>query len=156
MEAHHVLGLTLFFLGELVPAQVHLEQGIALYDPDKHSSYAAVMDPGVTCLSFVARALWHLGYPDQALKRIHHALTLAQELSHPFALAFALINGATLHQLCRTEQAAQERAEAAIALCTEHGFPQWLAWGTILQGWALVKQGQGEEGIAQLHQGLAT
>ena len=31
-----------------------------------------------------------LGYPDQALKRIQEALTLAQELSHPFSLALAL------------------------------------------------------------------
>ena len=31
----------------------------------------------------------------------------------------------------------------------------WLALGTILRGWALVEQGQGEEGIAQMRQGLA-
>ena len=47
-------------------------------------------DPGVACLSYAAWALWFLGYPDQALKRSHEALTLAQELSHPFSLAFAL------------------------------------------------------------------
>ena len=33
--------------------------------------------------------LWWLGYPDQALQRSHEALTLAQELAHPFSLAFA-------------------------------------------------------------------
>ena len=42
-----------------------------------------------------------------------------------------------------------------IALSTEQGFPFWLAWGTILRGWALAEQGQGEEGIAQIRQGLA-
>ena len=42
-----------------------------------------------------------------------------------------------------------------IALSTEQGFPFWLAWGTILRGWALAEQGQGEEGIAQMRQGLA-
>ncbi len=31
--------------------------------------------------------LWFLGYPDQALKRSHEALTLAQGLSHPYSLA---------------------------------------------------------------------
>ena len=30
-----------------------------------------------------------LGYPDQALQRSDEALSLAQELSHPFTLAWA-------------------------------------------------------------------
>ena len=42
-----------------------------------------------------------------------------------------------------------------IALCTDQGIPFFLAIGTILQGWALAEQGQGEEGIAQMHQGMA-
>src|SRR5229473_126403 len=62
---------------------------------------------------------------------------------------------AVLHQLRREGQAAQERAEAMITLSSEQGFPYWLAWGTILRGWALAEQGQGEEGIAQMRQGLA-
>jgi predicted ATPase len=49
----------------------------------------------------------------------------------------------------------QGRAEAAITLSTEQGFPQWLAIGAILRGWALAAQGQGEEGIAQMRGGLA-
>ena len=62
---------------------------------------------------------------------------------------------AMLHQFRREGQAAQEQAEAVIALSTEQGFPYWLAWGTILRGWALAEQGQEEEGIAQIRQGLA-
>ena len=60
-----------------------------------------------------------------------------------------------LHQFRREGQVAQERAEALITLSDEQGFPFWLALGTILQGWALAEQGQGEEGIAQIRQGLA-
>ena len=60
-----------------------------------------------------------------------------------------------LHQYRREEHATQERAEALITLATEHGFPQRLQWGTILRGWALAEQGQAEEGIAQIRQGLA-
>ena len=59
-----------------------------------------------------------------------------------------------LHQFRREGQAVQGRAEALIALSTEQGFPHWLASGTILRGWALAVQGQGEEGIAQMRQGL--
>ena len=42
-----------------------------------------------------------------------------------------------------------------MTLATEQGFPFWLALGAILRGWALAEQGQGEEGIAQIRQGLA-
>jgi predicted ATPase len=80
---------------------------------------------------------------------------LAQELSHPFSLAFAL-NGATRLYLFRREwQAAQEQAEAAITLSTEQGFAYWLAAATFRRGGALAEQGQEEEGIAQMRQGLA-
>jgi predicted ATPase len=42
-----------------------------------------------------------------------------------------------------------------MALASEKGFPQFVALGMIMRGWALAVQGQGEEGITQLHQGLA-
>ncbi len=156
LEAHLALGSASFWLGEVASAQAHLEQSIALYDPQQHRSLAFLYghDPGVLCLSYAACALWTLGYPEQALKRSQEALTLAQELSHPFSLAFALSYATMLHQYRWEGQAAQERAEATIALSTEQGFPFWLAFGTILRGWVLAEQGQGEEGIAQIRQGL--
>jgi predicted ATPase len=48
-----------------------------------------------------------------------------------------------------------EHAESAVALSTERGFPLWVAQGTILRGWALAMQGQGEAGLAQVRQGIA-
>src|SRR5262249_46400619 len=121
LEASYALGDTLFNLGEIVLAEEHLEQGITLYDPRQHSSQAFLygQDPGVTCRAFAAWALWCRGYPDQALKRSHEALTLAQELAHPFSQAHALNVAAQLHQFRREGQAAQERAEAAITLSSE-------------------------------------
>src|SRR5262245_33156777 len=51
--------------------------------------------------------------------------------------------------------AVHEHAEGAVALATEQGFPQWVAWGRSLRGWALAKQGQGEAGMALVCQGIA-
>lgn len=42
-----------------------------------------------------------------------------------------------------------------MTLSTEHGFPYWLAFGTIVRGRTLAEVGQREEGIAQMQQGLA-
>jgi class 3 adenylate cyclase/predicted ATPase len=157
VKAHFALGTTLCLLGEFIPAREHLDQGIVLYDPRQHRSLALLdgQDPKVTSCCVAGMNLWHLGYPDQALQRSHEALALAHELSHPFSRVYALRFAAWLHQYRREAHVAQERTEAGITLATEHGFARELAWATIVRGWAVAAQGQEEEGIAQMHQGLA-
>ncbi len=157
VAAHYALLCSLHYLGELVPAQKHAEQGITLYEPQQHRSLAflGLHDPGMGCLAVMAWTLWNLGYPDQALKKSDEALALAQQLSHPFSLAAALDFTAILHHLRREGQAAGERAEDAITLSIEQGFPFWAALGTFLRGWALAEQGQAEEGITQIRQAIA-
>jgi predicted ATPase len=155
--AHFSLGPPLFWLGEFQSARTHLEAGSALYDSlkDRFLAWQAGLDPGVVCLSYAALTLWFQGYPDQALKRSHEALTLARQLSHPHSVAEALCFIAWLHQFRREGQTAQEWAEAVIALSTEQDFSYWLASGTLLHGWALAEQGQIEKGIAQMSQSMA-
>jgi predicted ATPase len=97
-----------------------------------------------------------LGYPDQALTRSHELLTYAQELSHTYSLSRALRHTAVLHRLRREWSAAQERAEAVLAITTEQGLGQPMGALTLARGEALAAQGQGEAGIVQMHQGLAT
>ena len=156
LVAHRVLGQTLAFLGEFSTAQGHLERGMTLYDLEQHGAFAALygQDQGVICRSWAALTLWSLGYPAQALRRSREALTLAQELVHPFSLAYAMCFAGMLCQLCRDIQAAQARATAEMALCTAQGFALYLARGTILQGWAMAEHGQGVAGLAHMRQGL--
>jgi predicted ATPase len=109
----------------------------------------------VGSLVYAAWSLWVLGHPNQALKRSQEGLTLARSLAHPFSLAVAQGGAALVRQFCREVQAVREWVEINITLSTEHGFAFWATWGSILRGWALVEQGQGEEGIEQMCQGLA-
>ena len=157
MEAHAVLGIILFYLGELALSRTHLEQRIALDDPLQHHTLTILyggVDPEVHCLSYTIATLWLLGYPTQALKMSHETLTLARELSHYFSLAMALSWVTMLHQFRREEQTVQERAEAMIILCREKEIAGGSLWGVALQGWALAEQRQGEKGIAQIRQSL--
>jgi class 3 adenylate cyclase/predicted ATPase len=155
--AHYALGATWVYLGALPAARQHLEAGIALYtlDQSRVPVFRMGHDPGVGCRLDAARALWLLGYPDQALARLHEALALAHELSHPYSLAFAQCYAAWVSQFRRDVSAVHGHAEAAVALSTEQGFPLWAAWGTSMRGWALAMQGQGEAGLAQVRQGIA-
>ena len=157
IEASYIAGVTWFCLGEFSKALEHFEQSITLYHPQQHSSLASLyggQDPGVLCRTDAAWNLWFLGYPDQALKKTNEALTLAQDLSHPFSLSVAFTLAAVFHQLSRNIQATQEQAEAAITLASEQGLPFYLAWGKMLRGWALVERGYEEEGTAQIREGL--
>jgi predicted ATPase len=154
--AHTALGGTLYWLGELTSAQLHLEQAIALFGYQQQPPRAAgTADPRVHCLYYASVTLWHLGYPDQALKRSQEAVVVAAGLSHPFSLAQALGFAALFHSFRREWQIAQDQAEAVIVLSTEQEFPFWLAQGTVVRGGALAEQGQVEEGLAQMQQGLA-
>jgi predicted ATPase len=157
LEAHRALGNTLTFLGELELAHAHAQHGLALYDPQQMRAHALRygQDSGVACRLFGALCLWLLGYPDQARQWDEIALTQAQGLSHAYTLAQTLLFSTTLHQWRREVSMAQERAEALLALCTEHGFPLYLLWGMVLRGSVLTAQGAWGEGLAQMHEGLA-
>jgi predicted ATPase len=158
MAGHVALGHTSYQMGGFLSAREHFENAISLYDPERHRSlifrYGGA-DASVNCMSGAAWALWQSGYPDRALKRGNEALALAQALSHPYSLAFAGVFVTVLHQIRREARVAQETAESMIALCAEHGFTQFLAYATVLRGWAMAEQRRNEEGIAQLQEGLA-
>jgi len=158
LEAHHALWATLFTSGELAAAQPHLDQGLRLYEPQRHRAHAALYsghDPGTCCRQQAALGLWLLGYPDQAVASSQAALALAQQLAHPLSLTLALYWAAMLHHLRREAPLTQARAEAAMTIATEQGFPQELARATPLRGWAQAASGHGEERRGQIKQGLA-
>jgi adenylate cyclase len=137
-------------------AHTHLTQGIALYEAQQHrpSAFQHGEDSGVVLLSRGAIMLWVLGYPDQAWGRSQEAVTLAQQSGHLYSLGYALSSAARFHQLRREAHATQGCAEAMLSLAQEQGFSYFLAYGAGYRGWARAQQGQTQEGIAQLTQGL--
>ena len=155
--AHLSLGTTLYWLGELGPARANIERAVALSDSARlgEVAYRYHQEPGVVGICHLAWILWVLGYPDQALQHAYDAIARADSLSHPPSRLYALFAVAMLHRLRREAPACQGRAEALIAFAKAQGFAPWMAWGTIVRGWALAEQGHEAEGIAQLDEGLA-
>ena len=95
-----------------------------------------------------------LGYPDQALTRSHEALALAEEHAHPFSQAIALAYAVMLHQFRREQHTVYEHAETALTLCTEQGLCLLSGVGNDHPRLVVAEQGQREEGIEQMRQGL--
>jgi predicted ATPase len=156
-KAHGPMGETRYWCGELKQSLVHLHQASDLENPQKHRPATLGgedLQRLVANRSYQANALWNLGYSDQALRASRTTVALAQQLARPGAMALALLWNAGLHQLLRESQTALERADALIALSTEHGFPQYMVFGMLTRGRALAELGQPEEGISQMRAAL--
>jgi predicted ATPase len=157
VEGERAVGLVRFYAGEIQAAREHLERGIALYDIHAHGGHALryAYDPGVICLTYVARALWMLGFPDRAVERSEQAIVAAQATAHAVSIAEAMIWRADIALLRREVQDARERAAATLALATEYELPLYTGQATMMQGCALSEQGHSADGIAHIRGGLS-
>jgi predicted ATPase len=143
--------------GQLHAAVPHFERALTLYDPADRASLVQLSGPDsrVACLSFIALILHWQGFPERALARGREALGAAHELGHAYTTNQALFLSCWLHRGCGEPRIVQERAEALIALATEHGLSAWSSDGTVMHGWALAATGEVAAGIAEMRQGLA-
>jgi predicted ATPase len=158
LEAHEVLGATLFYQGDFATAHQHLEQGMALIDPVVQRSRGRLYGivPGVRCLALTAQTLWYLGSPSLARQRGQEALEQVQALDHPHSLALAHFYMVFLQYCLRDVEALQRQVDALLTLATAHEFPIFRCEGLFWQGWILALQGHGPAGVAQMSQGMAT
>ena len=156
VEGHRALCAPLFHLGELGASLAHAERAVALYRPREHRMLAwrHGQDPGVASLAYASFVLWYLGYADQALAKARRGVGLAREMAQAHAVAMAHYALAIVHQLRREPAAAIVEAETAVEISVDGGFPLYEAFGRQVNGWGLVVQGQAEEGIRQMEQGL--
>jgi len=156
LEAYHALGMASFHRAQFESAQEYLEQALSLYDFPQHSSHCYLygFDPALSCTVYASFAQCYFGYLDQALKKVQECHVLAQKLAHPSSLAYGRMGHALVHLHRREAPETQTEAETCIALSKEHGLGHWLAWGNVLRGWARAMQGETEEGIRQIRQGL--
>jgi adenylate cyclase len=155
--AHSVAGVPLYLQGEFSRSLRHLEQAIGLYDFEEHAPLAHTLgnDRGVLSRAYASWCLVQLGYPDRGLAMSQEAVALARRVKYPLSLAQALAYAAVTHFLRREPGLARERAEEAIALAEELGFPTYLGVARVTRGWArAVAQGRGEA-IAEIQQALA-
>ena len=126
-------------LGDFRSAARHTDQGLALYDLERHRGQIFTYgshDAGVCAGALSAQAAWFLGFPDQALERSLDAIALAKRTAHPFSVAHAF-NFVTMVRLLRREfEEAAQISDELVAFSAENGLAIWRANGAVLRGWA--------------------
>ncbi len=157
MGAHHLVGVSREFLGDMAEAARVLDRGRELHVPSEHLAYTAMygLDPGMIARAMSSRPMWVLGYPDRALARAEETLALARSQRQPMTLAFALLVTQGLH-LNRGEIAeAIALGDETVALCREYELLQEREWSRSFQGAAIAALGRLDEGIELLKDSLA-
>jgi class 3 adenylate cyclase/predicted ATPase len=152
---HFSSGQNLMFLGRFALSGSQLEAVLALHDPNYHHSLVnqAGIHAEVVSQAYLGIVLFCLGFPDQALAGSSAAIAEARSLAHPPSLANSLLVGSRLLSLVGDDATLDKRADELVAVATDQGFPFWRAAGTILRGWAKVKNGDVAEGISLLGSG---
>ncbi len=158
LEAHHALWPTLSAMGRPLQAIVHMEQGLGLYDRDRHGTSAFLYgghDPGACCRWHRGMNRWLMGYPDSALSDMQDALRLAEELKHPPTTVIALWHGAWVHLQRGEGELAMADVDHLTSLAELHGISSsWTDFPNVLM--QTMKRERTSIGtIAELHRQLA-
>jgi predicted ATPase len=154
---HRLLGNGLLLTGDFRQARPHLELAASLYRPEEHREFAFRygQDIGASALCYLFLALWHDGYPDQAVRTADRALLHARDFGHAYTLAYTLWHAAVLRLLCRDVRRVERLANENVTVSGERGFVLFCALCDVLLGWAAAHQGRGAAGIDRMRRGIA-
>lgn len=156
IQAHRPHGLSLFYLGDLRSARVHLETAISLYVPVRHAAqrFEYISDPRVLAECNLGWTLCLLGETDRALDHVREAISYAETLDHKHSLAFALSFATCVRQALQDIGQVDQLATRLIDLSYAQRFPYWRAWGEIMRGWAKGRSDQHASGLEDVEKGL--
>ena len=134
-----------------------LEQCDRLKDPVHRAACEAwvVQDQHVNMLSYLGHTLTYQGYVEQGRRRLNAALTEARELRHALTLANALFWMSLFEHMIGSHHDAQRYTKELAALSNEEGFPFFVGWAIVLQGWSLATLGNPQEGLDLSTKGLS-
>ena len=158
MEALFMPAATMFYRAQFAEARGWHEKALAAYDDRERTRVWATHtghNASVTHRCYLALDLWHLGYPDQALKLDRETRELARTIGHAFTLGHAVDFAAFLLHYCRLGAEVQALAEEEFTIGTEQGFPLWHALGILHKGAGMLLQEGREEGLSLLLKGYA-
>ncbi|MEL6480754.1 MAG: adenylate/guanylate cyclase domain-containing protein [Pseudomonadota bacterium] len=156
-EARWAFGDTLFWRGRVAEASQALDESLALFDPEAHGQHALLFgqDPCVAAHCYQAYASWALSDHARVRSSIAAAIRRAEEISHPFSMAWALCFG-PLVATWREEPWVAKRLSAIALRHTERQIvPFWQSAMTIVHGWARAGCGEVEAGCRMAEEGLA-
>jgi class 3 adenylate cyclase/predicted ATPase len=154
--AHRAMGSTLLTIGDFQSSANHFEETIKLsISKGKQPLYSRYMvEPQAASLLLLSWDLWFLGYPDRSLSRVSEALALAQELGHPYTVAFAHYMTSVVHLFRGDAARALESAAKSFQVSKEQRFSLYAILSRISRGRASGELGRLGEARSEMALGI--
>src|ERR1700730_6523363 len=153
--AHSLLGVSHHLIGNQAEARAHLEVALARA-PASNSAKARRF--GFHCERpriVMARTLWLLGYPDQAVRFARETVD-GLAATEPVTICIALIWGACVFRWTGDLTSADECIDRVIPHAERHALTPYQAVACGLKGEVLIQRGEIETGVELLLSSLAT
>lgn len=151
--ARWTTGVTCWFGGDYLSAQLHLERALAAYEgePDPATFKASALDLPFVIMRFLALVLWPLGKIDRSRRLAVEAVRATAE-TRALSQANALVHKAVFDGLCGGMLQETETI-LALGLAREHTMPLYVAAGSYLNGLAKWRAGDRMDGLAEMRRG---
>jgi predicted ATPase len=161
IDAHLASGMAALNRGDFEGARRFLELGVSGSDPhaDPPHLFTHGQNPGLFCLSYLARAQCFLGQLEAARANLRRCLAIsaarAQQPGHAHTHVNALAQATRVHHLCG--DVAEERWLAAetIAFARTHQYAYYEAVGVCHLGWVIGVEESLPDGIERMAAGIA-
>jgi predicted ATPase len=155
--AYRMMSMASHYLGDQVGAHDHAQRSLQLpMAEDRRAQTARYgVDQKVGALVQLARSLWLLGFPDQAMQVAQVSIDEAVDIGHANSTCLAVADGACLVAVWIGDVAASDRFAAMLADYAErHTLGVWRTYSSAMRGRVLAQNGAASEGIALLRAAL--
>ena len=144
VQAHHCQWATLYMLGAHEECCRHADEGIRLYDPDRHRLQAHLYgghDPKVCALGERALSCWLLGASTRASPTSVSRWTGPTRWRMWAAVFTPWTTRSSLHRLRQDAAEVARRANQMVAFAAEQHLSEHRAKGMLFRGWATALLG---------------
>ena len=150
--AHRIYGVTQWFAGDFIEARSHLEQALAIFDPDRDRDLAFRFgqDVGVSAMAYAAIVLWPLGEVDRARELADATATRIAKLGHLATSTYGLMHSGMFEIIGRNVDGVAPHAKALSGVANEHGIALWVAFGAFLEAWVELQSGRPEIALVKM------
>ena len=153
--AEWMLGVSQHLIGDQLNARANCQAGLdhAAEHPGLNTNFFGY-DHRIRALVALGRALWLLGFPEQALAVAQQTLDEAAAEDRPVTTCIALIYTSSVFLWCGDHETTEDILERLIAHAERYGLTPYQAVGLGLKGELLVRSGNVVPGTELLHRAL--